>query len=281
MKKPRETEETLASSRLYLASMSLGSDGRALFGDLKTYCVFLGYPRSGHSLIGALLDAHPEVIIAQELDVLRYVAAGFSQQEIYHLLLENSRAAKAGGRMWGEYSYDVPNQWQGRFRTLRVIGDKKGGGSLRRLHAEPELLGRLRRTIDLDIKFVHVVRNPYDNISTMARHREARDLSLASCIDSYFARCQTFAAVRRQIADTDILELKYESFVADPTARLEELCRFLGVAADAEYLSDCAGIVYESLHKSRYKVPWTDEGVDVVRKRMSEFPFLGEYSYES
>ena len=60
MKKPREAEDTLASSRLYLASMPQGSDDRALFDDLKTYCMFLGYPRSGHSLIGALLDAHPD-----------------------------------------------------------------------------------------------------------------------------------------------------------------------------------------------------------------------------
>jgi len=281
MKKPRDTEDTLATSRLYLASMPRGSDDRALFDDLKTFCMFLGYPRSGHSLVGALLDAHPDIVIAQELDVLRYAAAGFRQREIIDLLLENSRAAKEGGRKWGDYCYDVPNQWQGRFRKLLVIGDKKGGGSLRRLHAEPELLGRLRQIVNLDIKFVHLVRNPYDNISTMARHREARDLPLANCIDSYFARCRTFAKVRRHIADADILEMKYESFVADPKARLEELCRFLGVAAGAEYLSDCAGIVYESPHRSRYKVPWTDEGIEVVRERMSEFPFLGEYSYGS
>ena len=32
--------------------------------------VFIGYPRSGHSLIGSLLDAHPEVIVSDEYNVV-------------------------------------------------------------------------------------------------------------------------------------------------------------------------------------------------------------------
>ncbi len=27
--------------------------------------MFIGYPRSGHSLVGSLLDAHPNIIVAQ------------------------------------------------------------------------------------------------------------------------------------------------------------------------------------------------------------------------
>jgi hypothetical protein len=251
----------------------------ALFDDLETYCMFLGYPRSGHSLVGALLDAHPDVIIAHELDVLKYIAEGCDRAQIFSLLLENSQAAREGGRTWGDYCYEVPGQWQGRFRRLRVIGDKKGGGSLRRLRAESQLLERLRQTIDLDVKFVHVVRNPYDNISTMARHRQADAPPLGNCIESYFTRCQTFAEVKRRIADRDLLEIRYESFVADPERHLEELCRFLGVTAEADYARACTGIVHESPHQSRFKVAWTDESIEVVRKRMNDFRFLAGYCY--
>ena len=73
-----------------------------LFSDLETYCMFLGYPRSGHSLVGALLDAHPDVIIAHELDVLKYIGEGCGRPQIYSLLLENSQAAREGGRKWGD-----------------------------------------------------------------------------------------------------------------------------------------------------------------------------------
>jgi hypothetical protein len=253
-------------------------ESRAVFGDLQTYCMFLGYPRSGHSLIGALLDAHPNIIMAHELDVLQYIAAGCSRSDIFSLLLRNSQAACASGRKWGEYSYQVPNQWQGRFEKLQVIGDKKGGGSLRRLRSQPQLLEGLRHTIDLNIKFVHVVRNPFDNISTMARHR-GHNVPLGRCVGSYFARCQTFAEVSKQIGDADILEVKYESFIANARAGLEELCRFLGVAASVDYLNDCAATVNEAPHRSRHETAWTEEDIEAVSQKMAEFPFLQEYSF--
>ena len=39
---------------------------------LERFCLFVGYPRSGHSLVGSLLDAHPDIAISHELHVLRY-----------------------------------------------------------------------------------------------------------------------------------------------------------------------------------------------------------------
>jgi hypothetical protein len=251
------------------------------FDDLRAYCMFLGYPRSGHSLIGALLDAHPDVIMAHELDALRHVAAGCGRERLFALLLENSRAAAAGGRTWGEYGYAVLGGWQGRFRKLRVIGDKKGGGSLRRLRTDPGLLERLREVVGLDVKVVHVIRNPFDNIGTMARHRAERGMPLRKCIDSYFARCQTFAEARRQIADSDIREIRYESFLEDPRAHLGDLCRFLGVEPAADYLSACAAIVYETPHRSRHRVPWTEGLIDAVRRRLADYAFLAGYTFAS
>ncbi|MFX0095289.1 MAG: hypothetical protein ACFFBD_26380, partial [Candidatus Hodarchaeota archaeon] len=44
---------------------------RKYFKDLRTFILFIGSSRSGSSLVGALLDAHPNVIIAQERNVLK------------------------------------------------------------------------------------------------------------------------------------------------------------------------------------------------------------------
>jgi hypothetical protein len=263
-----------------LAGLDLASwpEGGETFADVRTYCMFLGYPRSGHSLIGALLDAHPNIIIAHELDALRYVAGGCSQRQLYHLLLENSRRAKEGGRKWGKYAYEVPNQWQGRFEKLQVIGDKKGGGSAKRLRAAPELLQRLRETVDVEVKYIHVTRNPFDNISTSKRHKKA-GVALADCVDAYFARCQTIAEVKQRVPREGLFEIKYETFVEGPKAGLRELCRFLGAEASAEYLTDCASIVYESTHKSRLEVPWPGSLVEAVEEKIAQFPFLHGYSY--
>ena len=49
------------------------------FETIQLYCMFVGYPRSGHSLVGAMFDAHPDIVIAHELDALRYLKAGVWQ----------------------------------------------------------------------------------------------------------------------------------------------------------------------------------------------------------
>ena len=33
------------------------------YDEVETFVMFIGYPRSSHSLVGAILDAHPEIII--------------------------------------------------------------------------------------------------------------------------------------------------------------------------------------------------------------------------
>src|SRR5215207_8273627 len=109
----------------YLASYCKGRENRRLFDGVETYCMFLGYPHSGHSLIGSLLDAHPNAIVAHELDALKFVRAGFGKHQLYELLLDNSRRFAQRRREWNGYGYEVPRQWQGRFNEVRVIGDKR------------------------------------------------------------------------------------------------------------------------------------------------------------
>src|SRR5690606_30490598 len=89
--------------------------------ELATFVLFVGYPRSGHSLVGALLDAHPEIAVSHELDVLRFRAEGFSRDQILLLIAENCRRLGRLGRRWGRYDYAVPGGAQGAWERLKVI----------------------------------------------------------------------------------------------------------------------------------------------------------------
>ena len=70
------------------------------FDTVNTYCMFIGYPRSSHSLMGSLIDAHPNAIIAHEQDVLKYIKYGFTKEALFPLLLRNSEEFTANGRTW-------------------------------------------------------------------------------------------------------------------------------------------------------------------------------------
>ncbi|MEQ9620037.1 MAG: sulfotransferase [Deltaproteobacteria bacterium] len=266
-------------AKLYPLSAYGGYKYRQLFEGIKIYSMFIGYPRSGHSLIGALLDAHPNMIFAHELHALKFIYAGYTKKQIYYLLIETSRINAKEGRKTKSYSYEVPNQWQGDFTKLQVIGDKKGGGSTSILRTKPKLLSGLQNTIGTDIKFIHIVRNPFDNISTISR-KTKRLKSLADSIEYYFSLCETTMEIKKQLKEHELFELRHESFLENPKAHLKELCHFLGVGAPDDYLNDCSGIVYKSPHKSRHQVEWSQELIDIVEKRIDGFPFLSGYSYK-
>ena len=147
-------------------------------------------------MIGSILDAHPNAIIADELNALRYLDGGFGRNQLFYLLLRNSLQVAAVGRTRTGYMYQVPGQWQGRYERLQVIGDKMGHAAARRLAADPDLLEGLSRLLKVNVKFVHVLRNPYDVISTITLRDE---VPLSQSIDRFFWLCQSVDAIKRRV----------------------------------------------------------------------------------
>ena len=262
---------------LYATSLLQNGRNAEFFRDVRTYCIFIGYPRTGHSLIGSLLDAHPRMIIAHEMDALIFLQHGFSRNQIFHLILENSKKMAAAGRRHSGYSYEVPNQWQGRFDKLEVLGDKKGARTAMGFYRDPDLLDLLSK-IDKELKFVHVIRNPYDVLATMTRR--SRRKTLDSNIDRLFKLCSSIAALKKRLPPEQIFDLRLESFVDAPKFHLDQLCSFLGVEADHRYLEDCASIVFKSPKKSRFDIQWNAQSILKVRDGIEAFNFLAGYSYD-
>jgi hypothetical protein len=260
----------------YVSSGVRGFRLRHDFATVRAFVIFVGQPRTGHSLVGALLDAHPNAVIAHELDVLKYVAAGYDRRRLFALLVDAEQRRVAAGHLSSTgYQYLVDGQWQGRYERLEVIGDKKGGRSTARLAEDPALLDRLRQATGADLHVVQVVRNPYDVIATM--HRRAPKRSLDATIDVFFDLADTAADVRRRVAPDRFHELHHEALIADATGTLSGLCSFVGLDAPADYLAACAGIVYGAPNRSRDAMPWTIELLDRVARRSAAHPSLQAY----
>jgi hypothetical protein len=265
---------------LYVASAWKARHHRADLAGVRSFLVFVGHPRSGHSLVGSLLDAHPNMVVAHELDVGKYVDAGYHRDQLLTLVLEHSAAnAAAGRRSWG-YSYAVPGQWQGRYDRLEVVGDKRGRMTTARLHDDPTLLDRLEDRLDLPVKVVQVVRNPYDDVATM--HRRAGDAPMSGLIEEYFALSATVDAVASGLAPERLHRLRLEALVADTRSELAALCGFLGVdpAADAGYLDACASIVFASPRRTRDDAPWTPELRAAVAQGIGRHTWLAGYTFD-
>jgi hypothetical protein len=249
-------------------------------GSLEAFCCFVGYPRSGHSLPGSLLDAHPNATISHELNATKFVCAGWSREDLFRVIIENTRLFARSGRQWTGYSYQVPGQWQGRFEDLRIIGDKKGGGTAAGLVKNPALLDELSDCVKLPLRVVHVHRNPYDNIAAMAKGiTRLRSNTVDGMIETYFRLVSEIERLKRRGVNGDIIDIPLEDLIAEPRETLARICRFLGLRPDAKYLSDCAGIVFESPKKSRRKLQWSDSQKRAVQERAGEYDWLRHYDF--
>ena len=255
----------------------LSAAEREEFRGVRRFCLFIGYPRSGHTLVGSLLDAHPNIVIAQELDVLSYVRRGYSQEQIFFLILRNAENFTRRGRQWNDYSYAVANQWNGAHEKLEVLGDKKGGASAMALGWEPHLLEKLRTTIDTEIKLIHVIRNPYDNIGAMCYRK---GMSLEQAIEQYFFRCRAIERLKRVTDSEHLLDIRHEDLVREPADNLRRLCNYLGQEAKLDYLEDCEALLHKTPNQSRIRAPWKRPLIDRVRRQMELYDYLHAYEDE-
>ncbi|MGQ0745132.1 MAG: sulfotransferase family protein [Acidimicrobiales bacterium] len=248
------------------------------FGAVEAYCLFVGHARSGSTLVGSLLSAHPQAVIAHELDTLRFVQWRYTRAQLFHLVLRRDAEFSARGRRHGDngYDYSVAGSWQGEHTDLRVLGDKKAGATTRKLGDNPELLARLRKTVRVPLRLIHVTRNPYDNIASVARHGR----TLAESADRYFARCATLATISKHASPGELIVAHHEDLIAKPHATLGGLARFLGLDADSSWARSCAGSINPSPNRRRHQVDWPDRLVESIAERMRAFDFLGGYAFD-
>jgi Sulfotransferase family/Glycosyltransferase sugar-binding region containing DXD motif len=249
----------------------------------RTFCLFIGYPRSGHTLVGSLLDAHPDVAIANEVNVLRLLEdGGLTRGQLVEMLLTTSEedASRSLGRRATGYSYAVPLQWQGQVRRLRVLGAKAGEKTTARVARDPAELKRLRRLIRARVRILHVTRNPFDMIARMALiekgGRPERTLAGATKFVARLARMNA-----RIISENErtVLTVRHESLIDDPRGELRRICSFLGIEPDQSWLEASAGILFETPRRSRDLIEWTKEERETVEQMIAKHDFFRGYSW--
>jgi hypothetical protein len=246
----------------------------ARFDEVERFCLFVGFPRSGGSLTGAMLDAHPDLVIAHELGALRKVGIGYSRAALYAAAMRVDRQFVARGFVNQDDVFEVPGQWQGRVRRLRVIGDKNAADSSLRLIDDPGLIDRLRDVVGVPVRLILVVRHPSDNIARMARRGSLSVLTAAARYDEFAA------AARDALADAGdgALVVHHEDTVADPVASLRRLAAFLEVDAPEDWLEACAALVLPSPRLARTEVSWSPAEELVVAELIERYDFLRRYA---
>ena len=106
-----------------------GKSLHEVYDGVQTFLMFIGYPRSGHTLVSSLLDAHPHVIIANEFDIIgKWQEWDATHRNKYYLFdelyMNSKKQADVGYRsatVKHRYSYHVSRQWQGTYDSSILV----------------------------------------------------------------------------------------------------------------------------------------------------------------
>ena len=260
----------------YVESLLAGGRSRAEFKDVQCYVMFIGQPRSGTSLVGSLLNAHRHMLFCQELNALKYILRGYNRNQLYWLIQKRDEEFAIGGRRWTGYDYEVPNQWQGRYEKLLVIGDKKASCSSEIIRRHPNVVRMLEHRVGVPVSMVHVVRNPFDTITTISRKRSHTSLRKAARM--YLDRCETNWKLIEDRGEA-VATIHLEALIADPQRHLVDLTRFIGVSPEKEYIDACAGVLFAKPRQTKSSVDWPVDLIDMVIQRIDKYPFLRGYEF--
>lgn len=274
----------------YYQSLIAGNFNYKKFSHVKEFCLFVGYGRTGHTLIGSLLDAHPNIVIGIEWNPLNLIRLGYkSKNQIYYSILKNSQYfSNFYKNVWSGYSYRVTNGMQGKYEKITIIGDKSGGLNTTHLYNDYNLLEKMTDIIQRRPKLIHTIRNPFDVITTTAiRKFEIDHLNKTPKTSDLLKFIQNFfnsAEIIQKLKDEnkyEMFDLYHEEFIGSPKENLNNLIEFLGEHADQEYLEKCCAIVYKEPHHSRTNIKWDKNLILYVEEEMKKYAFLKNYNYNN
>ena len=139
----------------------------SVIAGVKYFAIFLGFGRGGTTLVGALLDGHPNIVLATDYQLF----IKWPQYRTYHQRISQlysalhqysiSKAKYFRSNNKKGYSFDLPGGFNGRYNeSISVIGEKEAGSATVLYMSEHQdwmrTLKELQETVKVPIKAVQV-----------------------------------------------------------------------------------------------------------------------------
>ena len=281
------------------------------FKDVRTMVLTIGINRSGSSLLGYLLTAHPNIVIADEIQhlntknlvhpgrdgivYLREMYKGFLSNLFYAILDVDQfryRSKISTTSLHGEAQQEiykrnksrgkryilVPNQYQGCFERLKVIGVKASYENTCALLINNTLtsLNRKLKERDIKLKFLFTIRSPYELVA-----RYPKKTSVEKAFQLFEKKCKTQKKILRIINPQDIFVNRHEDMCINPRRQLARLCDFMEVPIPAGYIEDCASQIVRKSSKRHLDIDWSPQLKQTVARMIEKYDFFSGYDWET
>jgi hypothetical protein len=247
------------------------------FSKLKCFILVVGNSRSGSTLLGSILDAHPNANIANESRASTIFWRDLNRYEILNEISTHAENYRTNEKISEGYSYSIKNDLLDESDIL-VMGDKIWNPATLILHGDYSLLRRLEDVLEVPIKIIHAIRNPFDVIATMHSRSKA---PIRDRILWYFMHCDSVKAINEaHFQNEGFMNVHHESLISSPTLTLSNLCEFMGLDSNKYPTESFKSMLFKEPKKTRLNINWLEEDVNMIINKMSEYVFLEKYSLE-
>lgn len=247
------------------------------FWNINTFCMFIGTPRSGHTLVASIINKHPKAAISIELDVLFFLKRRFSQYQIFALILRNVSHFLKKGEKWTSYSYKTTYNEHNK-SDLILIGDKLAGKTVQQFREQAQIFELLNQ-IKYPITFIHVIRNPYDNIATIAKNR-AKNKKPEDFIDiaiDYYESNLNWISNDSRLAKFKVIRVYLEDIVNFREIELTRIFNELNLEIIPEFIDSCCDLIFTSPKLSRNSVEFNEGQKGKIDNMINSIQFLNRY----
>ncbi|XP_065891456.1 uncharacterized protein [Dysidea avara] len=279
---------------------------KSVIDGVKTFVYFIGHARSGHSIVGSILDGHPHIVISHESKIFRHlIKVPYAAKKSYifntiwsSAFLSPNTGIRRAGAIGKGYTLAVNGLYQGTYESyIDVIGEKKGDLTTEMFLSSPtklkSVIDKLNTALDLPLKVFHVIRNPFDNIATAVLYDNFRDGEIGKAkrykgvytfntslvdkeIETYFRYYQAIEDAK-EMFKFDLMVIHGKDFVADPRTMIIKMCTFLQVHCPDHYLDLSSKKIFSSESKTRHKMKWEDYQISRVQSHIEKFSSLRRY----
>jgi hypothetical protein len=246
------------------------------FDTLRYYVIFMRYKRSGSALLVNLLDAHPNAIFVRNEELYAKYQKWDDPKEMYNHLYNASKRYK--NKPFSANGYKYPIEGVGFAHDPVIIGHKSSTRRYIPIAESWEKLTEFHKAVNLELKFLHLVRSPYDQVNARWQQKEWRRKNAP--LDEIIAhvREQTEANYKMwtKVTDSEYYQVYYEDLQAHPVTTMAVVCGFLSLPVLSKHLADCKELVF--MRDEKKATTWTAENEEEIFALCNDYPeFYGRY----
>ena len=184
---------------------------------------------------------------------------------------------------------------------IDVIGDKRGDDTVQLFIDQPSNWSKaynILQSLNVTLKVIHVIRNPYDNIASMVFLSDRNKYSTfknikrsnetytfnsnytAKLIKKYFRYHQAIVSLKEKY-NFEIIKVHGTDLILDPKGALLRLCNHLGVTCSNDYLEMCSKKIYKTESRTRLLLNWTKQELKLIEQNIKKYSCLKGYTFDS